>query len=242
MLPAREVLRQVSGALQDLEPATQARWPWEGGEEDRIGLLDFLNAALRAVALQRPDCRAVTESIRLERGMRQRLPLKRTNRSSHNAVGFCELVRNMGEDGETPGRAIISVQPDVLLAWAEHTPAGGPCAGIDNFAYDRATNGQVYYVYPPVSDCRDVWVEATYYAALDMITSPDQCIGIDDAYAQALVHHMLAAILSGDNETAASQAGKAVYHQQMYQQCLGIKSQVDVTWPKAKNSVRGGGE
>ena len=38
---AAEVLRLVSGALQDLEPGLESRWPWEGGDDGRIGLLDF---------------------------------------------------------------------------------------------------------------------------------------------------------------------------------------------------------
>ena len=55
---AAEVLRLVSGALQDLEPGLDARWPWEGGDDGRIGLLDFLNHALREVVMQRPDATA----------------------------------------------------------------------------------------------------------------------------------------------------------------------------------------
>lgn len=32
MLLAADVLRLVSGALQDLEPGMEARWPWEADE------------------------------------------------------------------------------------------------------------------------------------------------------------------------------------------------------------------
>ena len=116
---AAEVLRLVSGALQDLEPGLESRWPWEGGDDGRIGLLDFLNDALRAVGMQRPDAFAVTEPIRLEPGMRQRLPRRRNNSASHDAVALIELVRNLGEDGETPGPIIVSVQPTLLLAWTD---------------------------------------------------------------------------------------------------------------------------
>ncbi|WP_297669747.1 DUF6682 family protein [uncultured Desulfovibrio sp.] len=234
MLLAADVLRLVSGSLQDLEPGMEARWPWGGGEEDSIGLMDFLNAGLRAIALQRPDCCAVTESIRLEPGMLQHLPTRRRNGASKDATGFCELVRNMGADGETPGRAITSVQPEVLLTWADYAK---PCCCVDNFAYDRAANGLVYYVYPPVPDGRDVYVEATYYVPPRQITDANQCLGVNDSYAEALVHYILAAVLAGDNEASAAQGGKAVYHQQMFQQCMGSKAQVDTVWPKAKSSA-----
>ena len=78
---AAEVLRLVSGALQDLEPGLESRWPWEGGDDGRIGLLDFLNESMRVVVMQRPDAFAITEPIRLEPGMRQRMPSKKRNSS-----------------------------------------------------------------------------------------------------------------------------------------------------------------
>lgn len=236
MLLAADVLRLVSGALQDLEPGMDARWPWEGGENDRIGLLDFLNAGLRAIALMRPDCKAVTETFYLEPGMLQHMPSKRLNGARHNATGFCELVRNMGHDGETPGRAIISVQPEILLTWADFAR---PSCCVENFAYDRATNGNVYYVYPPVPENKDVYVEGTYYVTPDRIVQAEQCLGVDDSYAEALVHYILAAVLMGDNETASAEGSKANYHQQMFLQCMGNKSQTDTLWPKAKNSIGG---
>ena len=228
---AAEVLRLVSGALQDLEPGMESRWPWEA-DEGRVGLLDFLNAALRAVALQRPDCCAVTEVIRLEPGARQRLPQRRVHGSSRDATGFCGLVRNMGPDGEQPGPVILPAQPDVLMAWAESCAPGRV---VENFAYDRLTNSRVYAVCPPVDDGADVYVEATYYAALRQVVSPDDVLDVADDYAQALVHHMLASVLSGDNES--SDAARAAYHMQLFTAQLGAKMQVDSTWPRA---ARGG--
>ena len=232
---AAEVLRLVSGALQDLEPGLESRWPWEGGDDGRIGLLDFLNDALRAVGMQRPDAFAVTEPIRLEPGMRQRLPRRRIHSASHDAVALIELVRNLGEDGETPGPIIVSVQPTLLLAW---TDAARSARIVENFAYDRTTNPDVYYVCPAVCDHADVWVEATYSAAPTVITDPDQGLGLPDSYTAALKHYVLASVLDGDNES--SNTNKASYHMQLYAQAMGIKLQVDGSWPKAKSSVQGG--
>jgi len=232
MLLAADVLRLVSGALQDLEPGMEARWPWDA-DEGRVGLLDFLNAALRAVALQRPDCRAVTETIRLEPGMRQRIPGE-IHGASDEATGFCGLIRNMGCDGEHPGPAIVSTQPDVLMAWADMTR---PASMVENFAYDRAVNPKVYYVCPPVPEDADVYVEATYYAAPKKVVSPDAPLGIADDYAQALTHHMLASVLAGDNESG--NAAKASYHMQLFNAQIGAKTQVDAMLPKAKNSIGG---
>lgn len=230
-----EVLRLVSGSLQDLEPGLDSRWPWEGGDDGRIGLLDFFNAALRAVALQRPDVRALTETIRLEPGMRQRIPGRRLHGASHDASGFCELVRNMGQDGERPGASISPVQTDLIMAWANMRTVA---AEVENFAYDRATNPAVYCVYPAVPEHVDVYVEATYYAAPDVVSSPDQSIGIPPEYAAALQHHVLAAVLGGDNES--SNMNRSGYHLQQFNSLMGVKMQVDAVWPKAKNSIQGG--
>lgn len=228
---AETVLRLVSGALQDLEPGLESRWPWEGDAE-RIGLLDFLNAAVRAVALHRPDVCAVTEAIRLEPGMRQHIPCRRLHGASRDATGFIELIRNMGADGGHPGPAIVAARPELLLAWAD-AQRSGPV--VENFAYDRLTNSSIYYVYPAVPEGCDVWVEATYSAPPPGIVSAEQPLPLPDDYAQALTHHMLASILSGDNES--SNAGKASYHMQLFSSLLGVKTQVDTTWPRARNSM-----
>lgn len=120
------------------------------------------------------------------------------------------------------------------MAWADSVRPG---CRVENFAYDRTSNSQVYYVCPPVPEDVDVYVEATYYAAPATILTPDQPLGVADDYAQALVHHMLASVLSGDNET--SNAAKANYHMQQFNALLGVKTQVDSVWPKAKSSVGG---
>lgn len=233
---AAEVLRLVSGALQDLEPGTEARWPWEGGDDGRIGLLDFLNAAVRAVALQRPDATAVTESILLEPGMRQRVPRRRVHRCRADALTLIELLRNMGPDGRTPGRTILPAAPEILRAWA--VSGAQTAREVDNFAYDRLTDAHVYWVCPGVPEDRDVWVEATYSAEPARMTCPDDALPVPDAYAQALFHHMLAGILSGDNESG--NAARAQLHMQLYAQVLGVKQQVDQFWPKAAAQARGG--
>jgi hypothetical protein len=221
-----DVLRLVSGTLQDLEEGTEARWKWEGGADDAVGLIDFFNSATMTVVLQRPDATAVTKSERLEPGMRQRIPKE--------ALMLVELVRNMGEDGETPGPAIAPVIPDILLAWGV---AGRTGKTIDNFAYDRSTNPQIYYVYPCVPECPDVYVELTYSAVPRTVENPEDALPVSDNYAPAIFHHMLASILSGDSES--SNFSKAQYHMQMFRQVLGIKSQVDAAWPKASISVGG---
>ncbi len=234
---AADVLRLVSGALQDLEPGMESRWPWTGGDDGAVGLLDFMNAAVQAVALQRPDVCAVTEAILLEPGMRQSLPRRKVHGATRDARFLIELVRNMGPDGGHPGPAITSVSPALLLAWAKATHESPV---VENFAYDRVTNPRVYFVYPAVPERPEVWVEATYSAAPEAVLSPDQAFPLPEEYAEAVQHHMLASVLGGDNESG--NASRAAYHMQLYAAAMGIKFRVDTGWPKARSSAAAGGE
>lgn len=234
-MKAEVVLKLVSGALQDLEPDVHPRWAWEV-DDRKVGLLDFLNAAIRSVVLQRPDVMAVTEVIRLGPGMRQSLPCPNRHGCRHKATMMIDVARNMGQCGDCPGPAIISVNTDVLMAWA-CSCAESPV--VENWAYDRIANPRSYLVYPAVPYSTDVYVEATFARAPCEIAEPEQDICLPDDYAPALEHHMLASILSGDND--ASNAQKAMYHMQMYNSLLGIKTMVDVAWPKAKNTAVPGG-
>ena len=231
---AADVLRLVSGALQDLEPGMNSRWPWEDDDPKRITLIHFLNSAIQAVCLQRPDVTAVTEPILLELGMRQTIPSKKKHRSTADAAMLVELIRNMGHNGETPGPPISLVNGNVLLAWGRHAC---PASIVENYAYDRSLNPKIYYVYPPVAPSAGIWVEATYSAAPQHVHTCHDHLPISDVYAPALMHHILSSILAGDSEH--SNLVKAQYHAQMFQSVLGIKAQVDIAWPKTNLSLRG---
>lgn len=218
-----EVLRLVSGALQDLEPGQERRWQWAGGDTESVGLLDLLNAAALAVALHRPDATAKTRLLRLTPGARQNLP--------PDAETLIELIRNMGDDGHTPGAAIQIMHVDLLTAMAAYTQAGNE---VRQYAYDRLTNSLIFWVLPAVQYDADVWVEATLSLSPRPVTSPDDPLPVPDAYAQALVHHMLASILSGDNE--ASNVAKAQLHTQMWSSLMGLKQNIDGQWPKSRSA------
>lgn len=233
-MQAAEILKLISGALQDFEPDCEQRWSWDG-QDGRICLLDYLNEAVRAVVMQRPDLMSVTEVIRLEPGMRQSLPSPEKHGARHKATMLIELVRNMGS-GDCPGPAIISVNPDLLMAWA---CCCHESEVVENFAYDRIANPKWYLVYPAVPQNKAVYVEATFSHAPCLLQSPEQQICLPDAYGPALMHHCLGQIFSGDGEM--SQLEKASWHVQNYNGLMGIKTAIDKWWPKGKSSDAPGG-
>lgn len=233
-MKAGVVMRLVSGALQDMEPDAERRWSWEP-EPDRVGLLDYFNNAIRAIVLQRPDIAAVTEVVRLEPGMRQKLPTFRRGACERKAATLIELIRNIGADG-CPGRAILPADNDILMAWACPT-AESPV--IENYAYDRMTNAKFYMVYPAAPQCGEVFVEGTFGIEPCEITDAEQEICLPDSFAPAIMHRALADIFAGDSEISNIQ--KAAWHRQMYADVMGLKLSVDRFWPKAKCSDVSGG-
>lgn len=95
------------------------------------------------------------------------------------------------------------------------------------YAYDKQLDPYTYYVYPAVPEQAEVWVELTYSAMPPALTATDQELPVQDTFSEALVHHMLASVLSGDNET--SNLTRAQTHMQAYYQVMGIRQQVDGT-------------
>lgn len=229
-MKACEVMRLISGALQDMEPDAEKRWSWER-DPDRVCLLDFLNDAIRSIVMQRPDALAVTDVIRLEPGMRQALPCPKRHGARHEATILIELVRNMGCDGQSPGKAILPVNTDILMSWHCCMEEG---TVIDNYAYDRMTNPRFYMVYPAVPQCGSVYVQATYGAEPCQVCEPEHYICLPERYGPVIMHHVLAAIFGGDSEI--SHLEKAAWHLQRYNSLMGIKLAVDHGWPKAKSS------
>ena len=129
-MQAAEILRLVSGALQDLEPGIRARWEWNGGDDNAVGLLDFLNHALREVVMQRPDATAVTGDIVLEPGIRQAIP-GRKHGVKAPAMLFIGLNANVC-DGRT-GRPIMATTTENITGWAS-MGLSAPWAGSEYFA------------------------------------------------------------------------------------------------------------
>lgn len=224
-----ELLRLVSGALQDLEPGIRARWEWTGGDDSSIGLFDFMNHALRAVVMQCPDATTVTGNITLEPGMRQAIPGKKHGARIPAAL-FIGLNANVRDDIIT--NPIMTATVEDITGW---TAMGmrSPWHGIEYFAYDRIADPLFYWVFPAVPEECDAMVNATWSVNPPRITSQDDDICMRDSFAPAIVHHILYSILSGDNE--ASNMSRAQQHLSEFYNSLGVKRKVDSVWPKTRS-------
>ncbi|UIF90857.1 DUF6682 family protein [Cupriavidus sp. UYPR2.512] len=213
----RDALFRVSTLLLDAEPQF-VRWT----ERELVGWLDDGQVA---IAKYLPIAGARVDAIKLKQGTKQSLdtiastdvkPGDGSTPATVHGNALNELVRNMGADGLTPGRAIRVISRDVLDAqnpnW--HTTTG---AKVEAFVYDPRTP-KYFYVYPAVPASPAMWVEASYLANPAPIPntgtsgtprygkdgSDAGVIGVDDKYLDDLVNYVVARAYMKDSEYATN--------------------------------------
>lgn len=210
----KDVLHRVSVALQDVSPQFDG-WP----ERE---LVEWLNDAQMAVAKFLPASCSRLDSIKLKPGTRQSIETiaavdcKPGDGSSPPGAiygkQFLHLLRNMGSDGVSPGRAIRvgdRRRKDVQSPnW--HTVNG---TEIVQFFFDPQTP-RYFYVSPAVPASPSVWVEAAFTAQPAIIPntgSPGSelykydgtsttVISVDDEHVDDLVNYVLARARMKDME------------------------------------------
>lgn len=220
-MQASTIFQVVSGILQD--EGSAKRWPWESDGSGAMCLVDLCNAALREIVQNRPDATAMTEVVQLEVGSRQLIPSVDVHGSSKNALSIFELIQNMGADGQTPGEPIFQVTRDAMRSY----DWGVTGTEVDSFAYDKLLNPQVFYVSPTLSE--RVYVECTYSAEPDVVTSADDDLPIPDTFAGPVQQWMLYLIYSGDNSDA--NFTRAQHCLTVFYQSLGVKLKSDLFFP-----------
>lgn len=218
-----DILRVVSGKLED-EIATSRRWPWELGID--YSLMDSLNGAIREIVTQRPDATATTEVLAFGQGMRHRIPNK-ADGASRNAVSLINIIRNMGEDGATAGRPVFRVELDAIRTangWN-----GTTAKRIQNWAYSPLDHREEFWVYPAIAEDTTLYLEMTYSAEPELVTSSSREFPLADCFANATINYILADVLMGDSSENSS--AKAQAFLTMFANNLGVKLQTDIAFP-----------
>lgn len=161
----KDVMRTITGLLQQPDGEQFVRWP-------ETELVRFMDHAQLAIAKYLPSSFSRIDAIKLKAGTRQSietiaaLDCKPGDGSTPDApilgMQLLDVVRNMGSDGLTPGRAIQhltdgrSVLDEIRPMW--HTATGSV---ISTFTHDpRAPRD--FYVSPAVTG--SVWAEIIYSA------------------------------------------------------------------------------
>ncbi|CAB4155052.1 hypothetical protein UFOVP653_65 [uncultured Caudovirales phage] len=179
-LTTASVIEKVQTVLQD---ATGVRW-------SDVELLGWLNDGQRDVVLYKPNAYVKNLAVLLVPGTKQSLP--------SDGVQLVNIVRNMGLNGTTPGRAVRIAQQEMLDARVPNWHAATAAAEVQHYIYS-VLDPKTFYVYPPSTGTG--YVEAVYGAE-----PPDASLGgsiaLDNIMQTALIDYMLYRAFSKDTEFA----------------------------------------
>lgn len=179
-------------------------------------LLRWVNEALAAILNRRPAAFAKTGIHSLIAGTRQNAP-------SGSAV-LLDVVRNIGPDGETPGRVVRRTDrqllDDIDPGWHTATPR----AEIRQYTFDdRAPT--VFYCWPPA--IAGTKVEVLHAPVPDEVMTAADTIDIGIEYKEAIVNYVCYRCKLKDDEEGS--AGQVATFYQAFNEALGIKGASMVT-------------
>lgn len=206
-ITAQSVVDKVQVILQD---TTGVRWP-------DSELLDWLNDGQREIVLYKPNAFIKNLAVRMAAGTKQSLPA--------DGVQLIDVVRNMGTNGTTPGRAVRITMREVLDSQIPDWHSETPSSVVKHYVYSLL-DPKNFYVYPPQPAAGQGHLEIVYGAS-PTDTTLVGTITLDDIYQNVLVDYILYRAYSKDTEYAADQ-NRAAAHQNAYIAALTGKAKVEV--------------
>lgn len=174
---AQHIIDEVSRALND---DTHVRWT----EDD---VLTYISAGQREIVLIRPSARSETSVVTLASGTKQTIPA--------SALTLIDVVRNMGANGSTPGRAPRRIDREIMDATRPDWHAETEDGVVLNWSFDNR-DPTTFYVSPPQPAVSPHQLEIMYSMAPAAVTAASDVIDVDDAYAPALFYYSMFRALS----------------------------------------------
>ena len=168
-------------------------------------LLGYLNEGQRALVGYKSNAYVVSRSVQLVAGTIQSIP--------DDAVQLFDIVRNMGANGGTPGRAIRIAKREMLDAQVPNWHAATPSAEVRHYLYAEASPRQ-FMVYPPQPTVSPNYVYMTF-GALPPAVALSEPIRVDDIYEMPLLDFVLYRAWMKDTEFNAD-GNRSAAHMQAF--------------------------
>lgn len=217
----KDILFAASTQLQDVDPQFERYTQRE--------LVTWLNEGQKAIAKYVPSSCSRVDAVKLSPGTKQsilRIPAANVLRDGTNpaadvyGIAVMSVVRNMGADGLTPGRAVRIVDRETLDTYTPswHTETGTELQG---YVYDPKTP-QIFYVTPGVKSDATVWADLQYAfnppevsvtGSYGMDGTDTTTVGVDESNTDDLVNYILARAYAKDSESS-NVAASSMYGQQ----------------------------
>lgn len=213
-ITARLVIEKAQIILQDV---TGVRWP---AEDEMLG---WLNDGQREIVGLKPNLYVKNLSFRLAPGTKQAMPA--------DGIQLIDVVRNMGVDGSTPGRAIRIVMREILDAQVPNWHVATPSVDVKHYTYSPL-DPKHFYVYPPQPPAQTGYAEIVYNASPPNVAF-NAPIAVDDTYQNVLIDYMLYRAYSKDTEYAADQNRAATHRNTYLSALLGVANSEATANPNA---------
>lgn len=154
----------------------------------RDELIKYVNDGQRALVSILPETSSTVSVETLVAGTRQSLPAA--------AWLLLDITRNMGGDGNTPGRAVKRVDMAILDESNPDWQTATATAAASVYMYNERDR-ENYYVYPPNLGSNDVELIYSIYPTEQVEAA---AIVINDVYAPALLDYILWRAYSKESE------------------------------------------
>lgn len=179
-----------------------------------LELLGWLSDGQREVLIYKPNAYVVSKSVRLVAGTKQTLPA--------DAVQLIDVTRNMGADGETPGRVIRITMREVLDASLPNWHNARASAECRHYMYNPL-DPKRFYCYPPQPVAGQGYVEMVYGGTPPDLEQLSDAIKLDDIYQNPLIDYVLYRAYS--KQTDGGDVGLAASHYGAFTASLTGKTQ-----------------
>lgn len=206
MIPVQDIFDRVTDLLLDKDRGDdEARWI---NEE----LIRWINDSRMAIITRRPQAGAVIEPHTLLAGTLQAIP--------EDSVTFLDAIRNLGMDGQTPGRSIRRTDRQNLddddLYWHKAKAS----KEISQFTFDDRVPRR-FYVYPPA--IAGTQIEISYAKNPPPVEGLNDDLDFSQEYIDAVVNYVCYRAKSKDSEFA--NAAEAAAYYSSFNDALGMTQQ-----------------
>lgn len=194
-------------------------------------LIEWVNDAIRALALVKPDSTAVTAT--------QQLTASQTKQSLSGAsdLRLIQLVRNMGANGTTIGRAIRLGDMNSLDSFDPNWHTATPDSVVREYMFN-AERPDEFWVSPPVHATTPVYVELIKSVLPASVSAITDTLPVKDIYGPPLIEWCCYRAFSRDSERTPNWA-RAARHFQAFFNLLQVKIQADMAInPKVREKVQ----
>lgn len=203
-LPVADVLTRTDDLLLD---AGRTRWTLA----ERIR---WMNEAMGAILTRKPNAFAKVRTIALAAGTRQEI----------EGDTLLDVVRNMGTNGTTPGKAIRRTDRQLLDDSDPDWHTSKPKAVVKHYTFDDRAP-KVFYTYPPAVAGAQVETLQAVLPTPIAETASTGSLDVGAEYLEAVVNYVCYRCHTKDSEYAVSAMAVAFY--QAFESSLGIKTQTE---------------